>query len=96
MRTAGITLYLFNLADACLTMKFVVWGEAIELNPIMGSLISIHPVAFLFYKIVIVGALVLFATEIEGETDFELKAVWTVAIIYILIFVYHLVGIFLL
>jgi len=39
-------LLLFNMVDGMLTIVWVGTGRAVELSPLMGYLIGIHPVLF--------------------------------------------------
>ena len=52
-------LYILNLLDLLTTAVALDLG-GIELNPVADFLIGVHPMLFVFAKVVVVGLLVLF------------------------------------
>lgn len=50
----GITLRALNIFDAASTVYAMSEGAS-ELNPIMRALIDVHPLLFVFVKVLVVG-----------------------------------------
>ncbi len=52
----ALALALLNGIDAATTLALIESGKATEWNPIAGSLLELHPFAFVFGKAVLVFA----------------------------------------
>lgn len=54
-----MTLYILNLLDLLTTAIALELG-GVEMNPAANYLIGVHPMLYVFCKVVVVGALILF------------------------------------
>ena len=62
-----MTVYILNLLDMAITLHALEHG-ARELNPIVNWMIGVHPLLFVFSKVVLVGV-VLWWLNRESQTE---------------------------
>ena len=62
-----MTIYILNLLDMAITLHALEHG-ARELNPIVNWMIGVHPLLFVFSKVVLVGV-VLWWLNRESQTE---------------------------
>ena len=88
-----MTIYILNRLDMAITLHALEHG-ARELNPIVDWMIGVHPLLFVFSKVVLVGV-VLWWLNRESQT--EPLARWGLkflAALYGLAAMWHIVNLF--
>lgn len=85
-----MVLYLLNLLDLLTTAMALDLG-GVELNPVANFLIGVHPMLYVFCKVVVVGLLILFLEWMDSRKAIRFLSwlhaavvVWNVYIIYLL------------
>jgi hypothetical protein len=91
-------VYIFNLVDMSATLYFVEWLRYPELNPFMDIVLSVHPALFVFFKVGLMagGLFYVYRTfECEETVPYGMYVtLWIVAVVYGLLALYHMVGIY--
>ena len=90
---ASCMLVFMNLADALLTLRFIELQTAVEANPIMAYLLSVHPALFFFVKTLVVSTGAFFF-YINRERLLARISLLLCVIIYFCVIVIHAYGIF--
>lgn len=83
-------LYILNLLDLLTTAIALDMG-GVEMNPLANWLIGVHPMLFVFCKIVVVGALILLLVWKENW-----KALWFLFMLHVAVVANNIYIIFLL
>jgi hypothetical protein len=85
--------YILNLLDMIITL-YVLNHGATELNPIANNLIILHPLLFIFYKTVVVGAFCWFLSYRKrcGNTKLDLIGLDLCQLVYFLIVLWHVLN----
>ena len=83
------SIFVINLIDATLTLRWISSGVAIEANPLMAALISYSPVLFWYVKVFVVSAAVI-GLWINRKRSWVQFATSALAIIYGWVFLIHL------
>ena len=85
------SLILLNAVDGVMTIAWIESGRATEINPLMGLLISIHPVLFMTIKMLrgCLGVLLLWRFRYKTLAVVSLYLCFTT---YAILILYHGVG----
>jgi hypothetical protein len=86
-----VLLNVLNIADVVLTMRALAGGNAVEGNPLMAPLIAFNPVLAYGFKIVLVLLWTAYCWHTR-DRGYHTPA-YIVTGVYVLLFVWHLVGI---
>ena len=82
-------LFSFNVLDGILTIHWILERRASEANPLMASLIDVHPVLFMTGKLtlVLLGSVLLWRLRRQPLAVCSLFAVF---LVYYFVILYHL------
>jgi hypothetical protein len=91
-----LSLACLNGIDAVMTVSATQRGLAVELNPLLADLLAWSPLAFLLVKswVGIMAVVLLLRIERTGLSwpQWATPALMGVSLLYLTVFVYHLVG----
>lgn len=85
------SIILLNALDGVLTIAWIETGRAIEINPLMGMLIDIHPVLFMCIKILLasLGTLLIWRFR---DRSLAVASLYLCVAAYSLLMLYHVGG----
>lgn len=84
-------IFYLNVIDAICTLLILAVGKefgAYEANPVMGWLLSLGPLYFLFTKVLLVGAVLFTLSKLETPA-WALKAYSLVFCVYVIVCSWH-------
>ena len=82
---------VLNMLDGILTIGWIQFGQAIELNPLMDYLLATHPVLFIFTKMLLVCLGVLLLWRFRAKTA-AVISIYLSLVVYSGVLLYHLSG----
>ena len=88
-----ILIIILNISDIIFTLVYIKLGIAIEKNPFMNILISIHPFVFLIVKMSIVCLSVYVLSITKNKIKLSSIGLNICLFTYICVNIYHIYGI---
>ncbi len=85
------TLIVLNMLDGVLTIAWINFGRATEINPLMDVLISTHPVLFIAIKMLLVCLGVSLLWRYRTQTP-AIVSIYLCCMAYTFVLLYHLGG----
>lgn len=87
-RALGITLRTLNILDALSTLYILQHGGT-ETNPVMAALLDVHPLLFLFVKVLWVGLCAAFLEHHARTKPLATAALYVATAGYTCLLGYH-------
>jgi hypothetical protein len=79
------------MLDGVLTIGWIEFGRAVELNPLMDYLLGTHPLLFIFIKMLLVGLGVLLLWRLRARA-WAVISLYACLAVYSTVLLYHLGG----
>jgi hypothetical protein len=91
LRAVVAAVVVLNMLDGILTIGWIEFGRAVELNPLMDYLLGTHPVLFILIKMLLVCLGVLLLWRFRSRASAVLS-IYLCFVVYSGILLYHLSG----
>ncbi|MGD8587798.1 MAG: DUF5658 family protein [Chromatiales bacterium] len=82
---------VLNMLDGVLTIGWIEFGRAVELNPLMDYLLGTHPVLFIFIKMLLVCLGILLLWRLRARAS-AVISIYVCLAVYSSVLLYHLGG----